>query len=51
MKIRKFFLVIIFIIGCADKEINNKIIIENIKADTLNGGLILPGGFESLVVT
>ena len=51
MKISKFFLVIIFLIGCADKEINNKIIIENIKADSLNGGLTLPGGFESLVVT
>tara|TARA_B100000609_G_scaffold4855_1_gene3765 strand:- start:2752 stop:4161 length:1410 start_codon:yes stop_codon:yes gene_type:complete len=51
MKISKVFLVIIFLIGCADKEINNKIIIENIKADSLNGGLILPGGFGSLVVT
>lgn len=47
-----FFLIIAIINGCSYKnETTYNQLIENIKADSLNGGLLLPGGFEALVVT
>lgn len=51
----KFFLILMILFGCStSKNPEKKIpffINKNIKADELNGGLYLPGGFEALVVT
>ena len=53
MKIRFFYsLLIVLFISCSDsKKITDTSIVEKIKADSLNGGLILPGGFKALVLT
>ena len=51
----KFILILMILFGCStSKNPEKKIpffINKNIKADKLNGGLYLPGGFEALVVT
>lgn len=51
----KFILILMILFGCStSKNPEKKIpffINKNIKADELNGGLYLPGGFEALVVT
>jgi len=51
----KFFLILMILFGCSTSKNQEKnipvFINKNIKADELNGGLYLPGGFEALVVT
>ncbi len=51
----KFLVIIIILFGCSTSKNKDKSISilknDNIKADDLNGGLFLPGGFEALVVT
>ena len=53
MRIKNFYLLLIIVfVSCSDnKKTQNDSFIEKIEADTLDGGLILPGGFEALVVT
>ena len=51
----KFFLILMILFGCSTSKNQEKkipfFINKNIKADELNGGLYLPGGFEALIVT
>ena len=51
----KFFFILMILFGCSTSKNQEKnvpvFINKNIKADELNGGLYLPGGFEALVVT
>lgn len=53
MRIKNFYLLLIIVfVSCSDnKKTQNDSFIEKIEADTLDGGLILPGGFEALVVS
>ena len=53
MRIKNFYLLLIIVfVSCSDnKKTQNDSFIEKIEADTLDGGLILPSGFEALVVT
>ena len=47
-----FLLIIVVFIGCSNKKESSIIkLTENIEADSLNGGLFLPGGFKALIVT
>jgi len=47
-----FLLITAIFFGCSNKHEKSIIkLTEKIQADSLNGGLILPGGFKALVVT